>query len=692
MDAEFMTDFQERYQRNTKATGRKNIRCFPGCLNGKHTTTGFCGSPVKIMLRNLDTPASRLRCWATFERVSGGARGKKGDSPAFVLGQRVSLADVLQSERSRAAPVLPLLRGSVHAGEVNFDCNGLELMTPRSTGTVSPVAVDSDGTATVVINMERAGWHYSWVSNKHTADSMHALKVYVFECSDALAPGFSNEELECVGAFESPLFQIYCRRRQSVADKGSPDSGGEGEAEGEDEGEEGGAVRGSSLKRPAAHAPHSPAARRARQDSDLASPPAAASAGGKKPQPLRRVPSSGSLESSSTTSVLLRLMEHSLFCSFEQPNSPSGQQPSALHDIGANLLGGLITGLGMDDVLGSGFGDENEQGQGGAQPLARQFGSYLVDEQSFTDDMSAFFTEHALEDARSGEMTRDAPLAKLFDKFLEMVLKHVKNFARARGMTVESFMERVESESMELEARHELRRDIPRTGMQEKGLRVTAFRQAFLRRLQTEMRPDPQSTVARQRPVHPDFDINGWWALVPNAEHDVKWEHTKLRLQSTGYLVMVGEFMRKMFWRMHVCISAEQLTLQGERKLMHSGEFNVLLDSHEHKWEASQFVPLGMPAIEMMYRAQTYSTRDGVPTISVNIYGFLPRVDTVRIEAVRHMFILDQGQRLDVVTEISLFRGFSNTKELIASFQQNYVRMVHDDGVSELLKVANDFL
>jgi hypothetical protein len=530
---------------------------------------------------------------------------------------------------------------------------------------------------------------------------MHALKLYVFECGD----GPMDAVLECVGAFESPLFQIYCRRRQGGTDKGSPDSGGEGEGEEDDAGGDGAPRAPATAKRGARESlgAASPAAQRARRDSDLLPPAAAAAAaaassgrrgggGDRKPQPLRRVPSSGALDSSSTTSVLLRLMEHSLFGSFELPDSRAAHQSSALHDIGANLLGGLITGLGMDEVLGSGFGeDENAPGQGAAPTLAQQFGGYLVEEQAFTDDMSAFFTQHALEDAHmSVETVRDVQVSKLFEKFLDMVLKHVKNFAHARDMTVDAFMRRLESDTRELEVRHPgSRKVIGPDGMQS-GLRVTAFRHAFLRRLQTEMRPDPQSSVARQQPVHPDFDINGWWAMRPNAEHDANWEHTKARLNSSGYLFMVGEFMRKMFWRMHICISAEQLTLQGERKLMHSGEFNIELDNHEHKWEAAQFVPLGMPAIEMMYRAQTYATRDGVPTITVNIYGFLPRVETVRIEAVRHFFILDRAQRLDVVTEMSIFRGYSNTRELLANFQQNYVRMVHDDGVKDLLKVASD--
>ena len=57
MDLQFLNKhlFTDEYQRNNKAKGRKNLRCFPACREHGHVDTGYCGRPVTVELNyNLD--------------------------------------------------------------------------------------------------------------------------------------------------------------------------------------------------------------------------------------------------------------------------------------------------------------------------------------------------------------------------------------------------------------------------------------------------------------------------------------------------------------------------------------------------------------------------------------------------------------------------------------------------------------
>jgi len=44
----FQQEFKEKYLRNTKTAGVKNIRCFPCCSTPVHTKQGFCGQAVTV--------------------------------------------------------------------------------------------------------------------------------------------------------------------------------------------------------------------------------------------------------------------------------------------------------------------------------------------------------------------------------------------------------------------------------------------------------------------------------------------------------------------------------------------------------------------------------------------------------------------------------------------------------------------
>lgn len=93
-------------------------------------------------------------------------------------------------ERTRAAPTLPYLKGDV--------------------------AKLSANTYQISFNSQLLGWHYQWVSTKHTCDAFHLFRAYIFvESAGEVDP--SAPTLTYVGCGDSPRFQLYSRRRQRGA-------------------------------------------------------------------------------------------------------------------------------------------------------------------------------------------------------------------------------------------------------------------------------------------------------------------------------------------------------------------------------------------------------------------------------------------------------------------------------------------
>lgn len=65
-----------------------------------------------------------------------------------------------------------------------------------------------DETLTVFVDFNRAkkGWHYGWVSNKHTCDSKHVFRVHILKRV--------NMNHSLVYTIDTPMFTLFCRRRQ----------------------------------------------------------------------------------------------------------------------------------------------------------------------------------------------------------------------------------------------------------------------------------------------------------------------------------------------------------------------------------------------------------------------------------------------------------------------------------------------
>ncbi|KAF0697384.1 Aste57867_11936 [Aphanomyces stellatus] len=165
--------FRPTYQRNNKKGGHKNLRCFPTCCNGVHATSGFCGSAVTVRFQWLDLSVtaphvhivaqfspltdSGVPDWTTFTTLPS------PDDNAWYIADAVSLE-------------------------------------PSSSSSSEMVAT---------LNTQLRGWHYGWVANRHTSETLHVLCVYaLLETDDEDAPG-----VRCLHQIHTPPFRIFSRRR-----------------------------------------------------------------------------------------------------------------------------------------------------------------------------------------------------------------------------------------------------------------------------------------------------------------------------------------------------------------------------------------------------------------------------------------------------------------------------------------------
>jgi hypothetical protein len=69
MDFTEKSDFTDSYQRNNKAKGRKNLRCFPSCRHEGHIQAGYCGRPVVVRVSYGADQAHKASC-AAFTSVN----------------------------------------------------------------------------------------------------------------------------------------------------------------------------------------------------------------------------------------------------------------------------------------------------------------------------------------------------------------------------------------------------------------------------------------------------------------------------------------------------------------------------------------------------------------------------------------------------------------------------------------------
>jgi len=178
MTGSFVGEFRPRYQRNNKRSGQKNLRCFPTCGERGHMSSGFCGRflECKVFKAFQLHPTQALRCWGEFIACGSGEER--------LPGAKYTLDEAFQKERTRAEPLRPWIRGEVKD--------------------------EQDGSASIVFNRQLLGWHYNWVSTKHTCDSYHVFRAHVFILDQ------NTGILRYVESVSTPQFQLFSRRRQAA--------------------------------------------------------------------------------------------------------------------------------------------------------------------------------------------------------------------------------------------------------------------------------------------------------------------------------------------------------------------------------------------------------------------------------------------------------------------------------------------
>mmetsp|Transcript_21997 Transcript_21997/g.35311 ORF Transcript_21997/g.35311 Transcript_21997/m.35311 type:complete len:171 (-) Transcript_21997:13-525(-) len=154
---EFHSNIQwaQAYQRNNKANGQKNLRCFPNHCQGLGHQRGFCGHSIVINFYYLpQSIQGQLYSFAHFciadcELNSPAAAAAKGVSrERFKPGDVLSIEQVRSKIRQADEPLLEYIEG-------------LELQDRR---------IDADGSVRVNFEFNRnlKGWHYGFLGSKLT--------------------------------------------------------------------------------------------------------------------------------------------------------------------------------------------------------------------------------------------------------------------------------------------------------------------------------------------------------------------------------------------------------------------------------------------------------------------------------------------------------------------------------------------
>eukprot|EP00937_MAST-01D_sp_MAST-1D-sp2_P006725 g6725.t1 len=179
------------YQRNNKANGIKNIRCFPSCTIGddgtyQHSCHGHCGASVVLDVES-DAPLAAV-AFACFGLVEG-----QDGEPA--VGDTFTWDELLEKCSS---PELGALRASDPAAiKIQAALPWFPVALTRavscdppgspSAAAAAPASAAAPGAWRNRFEIDRAnkkctmGWHYGWISSRHTKGQAHVLNTLVFE-------------------------------------------------------------------------------------------------------------------------------------------------------------------------------------------------------------------------------------------------------------------------------------------------------------------------------------------------------------------------------------------------------------------------------------------------------------------------------------------------------------------------------
>ncbi len=220
IEFEASVNWSDSYQRNNKRDGLKHLRCFPFC-DMPHKNSGFCGCPVRVRITREQArwPLEKLYGWSEF--------GRQDEEPRLKVGSIVSTTECENNTRSRKNPLRPWYQGyPIETENFSEQQGNVVEESKRVCVKGSKVGKESDENnehlrqeevMCMEFNGRKRGWNYSWAANKHTCDCFHVLWVY-------LLVEHGSEAYRCIGAFPSPAFSVYCRKRVEKGDNRSPRS------------------------------------------------------------------------------------------------------------------------------------------------------------------------------------------------------------------------------------------------------------------------------------------------------------------------------------------------------------------------------------------------------------------------------------------------------------------------------------
>jgi hypothetical protein len=174
VEIQFEHEFKALYARNNKSKFKKNMRCFPQCLDHGHTENSFCGNAVQFRLSSSTLSDAELKSLI----VLGGIRCSKEAAPMDVGGN---------IEHGALEPFMAmhgLIRGtSVFShGEFTNEC--------------------------MVFPGTRKGWNYLWNNNKGRGKVCHYFWVLCL----IVAPDQPGN-LQCIGSSNSSEFEVCSSKR-----------------------------------------------------------------------------------------------------------------------------------------------------------------------------------------------------------------------------------------------------------------------------------------------------------------------------------------------------------------------------------------------------------------------------------------------------------------------------------------------
>ena len=193
--------FCRKYYRNNRASGIKNIRCFPACREQCHTDQGYCGRAVKVEISS----------------VIDVRTGMGHDLSIAKFSAQFECCDLRDTGSSSAH--------EIYFGETSKKGRSVYFLGKVESFTVLDLVENEfvQQKCCVSFNEEGKAFHYPWSGDRfkgRKADHAFAVSVHIPK-SLADQASLSSSNYQVVAKGLSPLFQISCVRRKNASSASS---------------------------------------------------------------------------------------------------------------------------------------------------------------------------------------------------------------------------------------------------------------------------------------------------------------------------------------------------------------------------------------------------------------------------------------------------------------------------------------